>query len=116
MTRSIEELRAELAVAEASVATASAALNEGLRNTLVACTSNNFGKGCGTALEIGELEYIQTHWYESPHGCSGGDHWHEGEGQFICPHCGHRNRLYDRKDVKGLKHLFKSITKAYPRN
>jgi hypothetical protein len=80
-----------------------------LRKTLIACKGNIHGKGCGAALEIGELTYIQTHWYEEPHGCTGGDCWHQGEGEFDCPRCGLRNRLYDRKDYEELKHLFKDV-------
>jgi hypothetical protein len=37
--------------------------------------------------QIRSLTYIQTHWYETPYGCTGGDLWREGEGQFDCPKC-----------------------------
>lgn len=43
-------------------------------------------------LSLEKLTYIQELWYEQPHGCTGGDIWHEGEANFICPKCGVRNR------------------------
>jgi hypothetical protein len=79
----------------------------------VICESNNYGNGCGYGFYIQDLEYVQTHWYESPHGCTGGDNWHKGEGQFICPKCGHRNRLINRQDVEDLKYKFRSIKNEY---
>jgi len=82
------------------------------KRTIVQCTNNNFGHGCGMAFTIADLEYIQTHHYEHPHGCFEGDTWHEGEGNFICPSCGHRNRLYNRPE---LKYLFGKISKEYKR-
>ena len=65
--------------------------------------------GCGAKLPISDLEYIQTHWYTGPTGCSEGDYWNEGEGQFVCPVCGKLNRLCDRPEVVALKTSFKSI-------
>jgi len=80
-----------------------------LSHTPVSCTPNNHGRGCGESFEVRDLVYIQTHWYERPHGCSGGDTWHQGEGNFICPKCGHRNRLYDRPEIAALKLHFNSV-------
>jgi len=65
--------------------------------------------------EIKELTYIQTHWYEEPYSCNGGCLWHAGEGNFICPNCGHRNRLYNRKEIEKLRSLFKDIVDEYER-
>ena len=48
---------------------------------------------CGKFHPIGKLTAIQTHWYTSPHGCTGGDYWSTGELQFICPTTEERNRL-----------------------
>ena len=115
MTKTLNELRAERDDKANEIAGLDGQIDAKLRKTLVKCSPNNFGKGCGQALEIGELEYIQTHWYTSPHGCSGGDYWNQGEGQFICPHCGHCNRLYDRPEIEDLKHLFKSVIDTYDR-
>jgi len=81
-------------------------INDKKRRTIVQCTDSNYGKGCGMASTIADLVYIQTHWYERPHGCMGGDNWHQGDGEFDCPHCGRRNRLYNRPDIQALKHFF----------
>ena len=48
---------------------------------------------CGGLHAIGELVLRVTHWYEEPHGCTGGDYWSEGEWQFVCPVNGGFNRL-----------------------
>lgn len=89
-------------------------IKEEQSKTLVKCTHNFFwGEGCGKSIQIGKLTYIQTHWYESPYGCTGGDEWHEGEGQFICPRCGRRNRLYDRPEIEKLKYQFRDIEDEY---
>lgn len=48
---------------------------------------------CDKFHKIKNLTVIQTHWYEGPHGCMGGDMWHTGEMQVICPTTGVRNRL-----------------------
>ena len=70
---------------------------------------------CHTEAMVKDLVYIQTHWYESPHGCMGGDQWHPGEGQILCPHCGARLRLYDRPDIVALKRLFKEVKDVHER-
>ena len=85
-------------------------LDKLLSESIVQCSSQvATGKGCGKMLQIGELEFIQTHYYIAPHGCTGGDYWLPGEGQFKCPHCGHINRLYATEDLQRLKHRFKSV-------
>ena len=43
---------------------------------------------CGRRTKVSKLTYIQTRWYTPPHGCTGGDYWQDGEGQFDCPKCG----------------------------
>ena len=49
---------------------------------------------------IGKLAVIQTHWYESPYSCTGGDNWYEGELQYVCPTNNVRNRLlFNNHDV-----------------
>jgi hypothetical protein len=77
----------------------------------VTCTTNlaNRGDGCGSRFQIGTLTFIQTHYYISPWGCTGGDFWKEGEGAFECPKCGYRNRLYNRKEIQELKPYFKNF-------
>lgn len=84
-----------------------------LSKTLVKCTSNNHGKGCDKRTQIGKLIYIQTYWYVRPYSCAEGDYWKEGEGQFDCIKCGHRNRLYKRPEIEKLKRNFKEIIKSH---
>ena len=37
---------------------------------------------------------VRTHWYTSPHGCTGGDYWNFGEYQFFCTKCEEFSRAY----------------------
>jgi Zn ribbon nucleic-acid-binding protein len=69
--------------------------------------------GNGHPYEIRELEYLQTHWYVSPHGCTGGDYWNKGEGQYECPTCKEIWRLHNKPEIEALKHLFKSTKDTY---
>lgn len=69
-------------------------------------------KSCGAYLRIGDLTYIQTHWYVQPHGCTGGDYYRAGEGQFKCPKCGMRNRMLG-ENVEKLKVHFKEVEDTY---
>lgn len=81
-----------------------------LGQSLIQCS--NFaatGKGCGAWSKINTLTYIQTHWYTAPHGCTGGDYWNQGEGQWICPECQHLNRLYNSPEIENLKPHFKCV-------
>ncbi len=77
------------------------------------CTSAFRDIGCGKKFQIHTLVYIQTHNYVSPYGCTGGDYWKQGEGQFECPECGARNRLYNRPEIMELSQYFKSIEKVH---
>lgn len=70
---------------------------------------------CGTVHRVKNLEYIQTHWYTSPSGCTDGDYWNVGEGQYQCPVCETIWRLYDCPELTSLKHLFKSVRDTYDR-
>ena len=67
--------------------------------------------GCGRRTKVSKLTYIQTRWYTPAFGCTGGDYWQDGEGQFDCPKCGKNNRLYERPDVEALKPFFKDVVK-----
>ena len=66
---------------------------------------------CKRRTKVSNLTYIQTRWYTPPHGCTGGDYWNDGEGQFDCPKCGENNRLYERPEVEALKWFFKDVVK-----
>ena len=101
--------------AEIALKNAEKALQAQLKLTLVSCVKNVHGLGCGKTTPINELEYIQTHWYVRPSGCTEGDYWNAGDGEFICPHCGHLNRLYTRPEIMKLKYLFKTIRDTYDR-
>jgi hypothetical protein len=107
---------AEVAAAELVITNREAADDVAKAATLVKCTSQvATGKGCGALHPIKDLTYIQTHWYVSPYGCTGGGYWNEGEGAFVCPTCGHRNRLYASPAVEKLKPYFKTVEKEYDR-
>lgn len=104
----------QVEIAESALDTATKIRDELLGRTLVVCTSQVMtGKGCGAHLEIKDLTYIQTHWYTAPHGCTGGDYWNAGEGQFVCPKCDHRNRLYRNPEIQQLREHFAGVEKTY---
>jgi hypothetical protein len=87
------------------------------KNATVKCLGWTIGgkDGCGAQLPIADIVYIQTHWYTEPSGCTGGDYWNQGEGQFVCPKCGAENRLYERPEVEKLKSYFKSVEDRHDR-
>ena len=81
---------------------------------------------CNNDYPISTQEYIQTHWYTSPHGCTGGDYWNEGEANWICPGCGFRNRFdgikdkyvslpnyFYRPELVAVKRYFASVRECY---
>jgi hypothetical protein len=91
---------------------------------------------CGKMHRIKNCEAIQTYWYTSPHGCTGGDYWNEGELRFVCPDDPEViNRLlfsssyavpYDKREhyahnaedqfKRKYKRLFKSVTDDYDKD
>lgn len=83
-----------------------------LSETRVKCESSVLGRGCGKRFPINTLTYIQTLYWCPPYGCTGGGYHANGEGQFDCPACGNRNRLYNRPEIQELKHLFKDTVKV----
>lgn len=70
---------------------------------------------CNRRSQLRTLIYIQDHWYTSPSGCIGGDYWNLGEGQFVCPKCGIRNRMIHKYGEKfvSLKSAFKGVRDKY---
>lgn len=107
---------AAVAAAKAVLKAREKAVEEQGRRTLLKC--RDFiatGKGCGSLHAVADTVYIQSHWYESPHGCTGGDMWHAGEGGWICPSCGHENRLYETPEIEKLKPLFRKTEDRYQR-
>lgn len=73
------------------------------QNTLVMCYH------CNHLSTIRCLEYIQTYCYVGPYGCTGGDYWNQGEGQYICPNCNKVVRLYNAPEIESLKNFFGNI-------
>ncbi len=55
---------------------------------------------CKEKTKVKNLTRIQTHWYERPYSCTGGDQWHAGEVVYDCPKCGKRNRDYFNERLK----------------
>lgn len=55
--------------------------------------SSSAGTPCGKLSQVSNLTLIQTHYYISPYSCTGGDYWLPGDREFVCPECGHLNRL-----------------------
>lgn len=113
--KTLDELKADRERLKEELKKVNGLIDEEHGKTLVRCESSPAGKGCGMAMEIRELTFIQTHWYTPPSGCTEGDYWNQGEGNFICIHCGVRNRLHNRKAIQDLKDRFKSVEKEYKR-
>jgi DNA-directed RNA polymerase subunit RPC12/RpoP len=101
------EIRRKLAALGEEVVGLKTQLDKAMRRKRIECSA------CGARSVVSSLTYIQTHWYVEPYSCTGGDYWNEGEGQFDCPRCGHRNRLYDRPEVVGLKRFFATVEKTH---
>lgn len=79
-------------------------LRDGLKSkTVLVC------EYCKGGHEIRNLTYIQTFWYVRPSGCTDGDYWNPGEGQWDCLGCGRNNRLYDKPEIEAMRSLFKGI-------
>lgn len=96
---------AEVSAANEVVLKNGEARNKQIENTLLTCTGNVHGTGCGGLSRVKDIEYIQTY-YESGRG-----NIIVGEGNFICPKCGHRNRLYDTPEIEKMKRFFRTVSK-----
>jgi len=92
---------------EEQISHTSDALNETRAQKMIECF------WCLKRTRVNKLTYIQTVWYQEPYGCTGGDYWLNGEGQFDCPKCGENNRLYERPDIVALKKYFKEVVKKH---
>jgi hypothetical protein len=102
-------IRKRLAEVSGEAAGLRAALEDKKRKKLIVCSA------CGKRTCVSALTYIQTHFYIAPYSCTGGDYWKQGEGAFVCPKCGARNRLYNRPEVVALKPFFATIEKEHKR-
>jgi hypothetical protein len=104
--RALQAVEANIAHTEAVLEDQRKERERLLGETEIVCEGNVHGKGCGAVHKIKDLTYIATHWYVRPYSCTGGDYWNEGEGNFICPSCNHRNRMFDREHYQRLKRHF----------
>lgn len=68
---------------------------------------------CHTVSQIGDAEFIEHYWYESPHGCTGGDNWwlSEDVAAIECPVCNAHLRIYtpEYADYFSKKQYFKAV-------
>jgi hypothetical protein len=109
-TKSVEELKAELekVVQQEKDLREDIKLKQGL--TIALCRNKN----CRHGHEIRTLTYIQTHYYIAPHGCTGGDYWSPDEhGEWDCPDCKSRNRVYFQQELSKLKYSFAGIKEEH---
>lgn len=111
MTRSLKVVEKEIAELEKKLEPLRQERLKFQKKTLVRCQSHNdfIGAGCGRALEIGTLVYVQTYWYED-------EYWASGEGAFVCPFCGFWNRLYDRQEIEDKSRLFLGEVDSHAQN
>lgn len=115
LMKALDSLDKKIAKAKEKVKELEAELDALNGELPIECQSSSNGEGCGAIHKIKDIVYIQSFWYTSPHGCSGGDYWNYGEGRFRCPSCGVKNRLYNRTWYDQFSNLFKSIEKEYDR-
>lgn len=107
-----EQLKKKITSLENKIKETKEELRQEKGKTLVECTNNCYGKGCGKKKQIKNLVYIRTFWFRRGLGYED-DSWNAGEGNFDCPNCGHRNRLYDRPEIQELKDCFSKIMDEY---
>lgn len=71
---------------------------------------------CKKRTRIRRLIFIQTYWYTPPHGCTGGDYWNAGEGQWICPRCRHLNRMCGFNGQEWLAELMEHFASVFDKH
>lgn len=84
----IEKLQNEFRLNEKTIHNA---LLTALKGRIVRC------KHCHKRSRLGRWGFIQTHWYESPYSCSGGDVWYQNETDechIVCPECKRWNYVF----------------------
>lgn len=86
MSKALQAALKETASAAIALNAALERVDDARKNLTILC-------GCGKRHKIGDLKLIVTHWYVSPHGCTGGDYYNEGEWQYLCPKDNVRERL-----------------------
>ena len=50
-------------------------------------------KKCNKRSRVKNVEYLVWYWYETPHGCTGGDEYHKGGYNVECPKCGFVSKI-----------------------
>ena len=88
-------------------------LKEDLQEQLNAKRANQkFLCGCGKQHKFKDCEAVIVRDYVSPHGCTSGDYWYDGELRIICPTKGFLNRiLFKDHPVWELREHFKHNAK-----
>lgn len=107
LDKNIAAVQAQINAYRDSIAVLQAQQDDLKKQTVLTCPN------CDEDEQIQNLTYIQTHWYTPPRGCTEGDYWNEGEGQYECPHCKNRLRLYKAPHIEAMKKLFKEIVKEH---
>lgn len=107
LDKQIAALGAQAAAYRSSIEIVSAQIDDLKKQIVLTCPN------CDRDEQIQNLTYIQTHWYTPPRGCTEGDYWNEGEGQYDCPHCKTRWRLYKLPEIEAMKRLFKEVVKEH---
>lgn len=92
MTTSIARIERQQARLEHQIEALESNKIEAIRNQRWQCHA----KSCGKKSKLSTVILVQTHWYTSPHGCSGGDYWNSGERNLICPKCHVRHRMIEK--------------------
>lgn len=111
--RTIEQLQHEQQKLISKVTALRDSINALIKKKYFVCPNAE----CGAKTPIGELTYRQTHWYERPYSCSGGDCYHESNGEIKCPKCGRITQLRDEhKQFADYRRHFKDEEKVYPRD
>ena len=100
--------KVELAAAHAIIAKYEEAVEKVNQGALIKCVSqSDTDKGCGEIFPIADVTYIQTYWNTTS--IFPGGYWYKGEGNCICPKCGHRIRFYKSSAIENLKKYFKCV-------
>lgn len=107
LDKDIAAVQTQINAYQSSIAVLQTQIDDLKRRTVLTCPH------CDQDEQIQNLVYIQTHGYTPPRGCTEGDYWNEGEGQYECPHCKNRLRLYKAPQIEAMKRLFKEVVNEY---
>jgi hypothetical protein len=71
---------------------------------------------CGKTSALGKCGFVQGHWYESPHGCMGGDHWFDDKIEtchIVCAKCRMMNYIYNHPAKDTILELEKRLSSRF---